>query len=43
VLTDVSYRARAEEVRAEMHTLPGAAHMVGLLTGLARDRVPAHA
>ena len=43
VLTDGRYRASAEEVGAEMRALPGAEHLVGLLTGLARDRVPLNA
>jgi UDP:flavonoid glycosyltransferase YjiC (YdhE family) len=42
VLSDRSYRARADEFRAEMLALPGPQRIVELLTRLAPDRVSAH-
>jgi MGT family glycosyltransferase len=39
VLTDLSYRARAEKLRAEMHALPASERVGELLTSLASDRV----
>lgn len=38
VLSDPGYRARAEELGAEMHALPGPERVVELLAGLASDR-----
>jgi MGT family glycosyltransferase len=38
LLDDPSYRARAQELSADMHALPGADRVVELLTGLARNR-----
>ena len=38
LLNDPSYRARAQELSAEMHALPGADRVVELLTTLARNR-----
>jgi UDP:flavonoid glycosyltransferase YjiC (YdhE family) len=38
LLNDPSYRARAQELSAEMHALPGTERFVELLTGLARNR-----
>jgi MGT family glycosyltransferase len=43
VLSDPAYRASAQELSAEMQALPGPERVVDLLTGLARDRVPASA
>jgi MGT family glycosyltransferase len=40
VLSDPSYRARANETSADMHALPGPERIVELLTSLALDRVP---
>jgi MGT family glycosyltransferase len=43
LLNDPSYRARAEELSAEMQALPGAERVVELLTGLARNRAASSA
>jgi UDP:flavonoid glycosyltransferase YjiC (YdhE family) len=43
VLTDTSYRARAQELRAEMHALPSPERLVELLTDLVLDRMPTSA
>jgi MGT family glycosyltransferase len=43
VLTDTSYRARAQELSAEMHDLPGPERVVELLTDLVLDRMPTSA
>jgi UDP:flavonoid glycosyltransferase YjiC (YdhE family) len=40
VLTESSYRACADELRADMHALPGPELVVKLLTSLAHERVP---
>jgi MGT family glycosyltransferase len=40
VLDDSSYRARAEQLRAEMQALPGPEHVVQLLTRLALGGMP---
>jgi UDP:flavonoid glycosyltransferase YjiC (YdhE family) len=41
VLTDSSYRARADEFRAEMNSLPGSARIVELLTSLTAEHTRA--
>ena len=43
LLNDPSYRARAQELSAEMQALPGADRVVELLTSLARKRAAASA
>ncbi len=40
VLGDPRYRANAERLRAEMGTLPGPEHAVGLLERLAAEKRP---